>query len=112
MSSEADSARPNARLSRTDEAKWRLQNFMCRAGIGAPYRIETDGKLRAFRGQDDPPGEQYAFYAFLIEPKPVGVFGSWRTGERHVFATDRDGRELDQAERDRLAAELRQSFGE
>ena len=73
---------------------------MCDAGV-APAGNEclvADGKLHRFRVEGDKRGTKNGWFVLFADENPVGVFGTWRTGEKHVWRAN-NWRSLSPSER-------------
>lgn len=59
---------------------------MAAAGLAPVKPLDLpDGKIVRFRPRGDKAGSHNAWAVLHREPVPVGVFGSWRTGEQHTW---------------------------
>jgi putative DNA primase/helicase len=57
------------------------------AGLVPPDTIHPDGKLHRF-ACDGKRGDDAGWYVLFANATPAGIFGSWRTGEKHTFRAD------------------------
>lgn len=65
------------------------------------HAIIADGHIHRFRVESDKPGSANGWYVIHLQPIPVATFGSWRTGETHIWR-DADARPINRAERAEL----------
>ena len=57
-------------------------------GLAPPDGVAADGELHRFRVDGDKPGSKSGWYRVFPDDHPTAVFGTWRTGERHVWHSD------------------------
>jgi putative DNA primase/helicase len=70
------------------------------AGLGAPREIIPDGAIHRYHVQGDRSGTRNGWYALhLLDGRPAGGFGSWKTGESHTWTAG--GEALTPLERER-----------
>ena len=81
-----------------------IQNFrtaMLDAGLTPPDVIEADGQLHRFHVEGDKRGSRNGYYVLHPDGRAAGMFGSWKTGLRSMWAAD--GKRMSEAERESFA---------
>ncbi|WP_422460278.1 AAA family ATPase [Endozoicomonas sp. ALB115] len=63
------------------------------AGLRGPELPVADGKIQRFHVEGDKPGKKNGWYVLYGGRYPAGSFGSWKTGDKHVWSLH-DHREL------------------
>ena len=74
-------------------------NAMQDAGIACGDDLLPDGKIHRFHVEGDKAGKKNGWYVLYGGRYPAGSFGSWKTGDKHVWSFH-NSRELTPEERD------------
>jgi len=82
---------------------------MCAAGL-EPVKLPElyDGQLVRFRVAGDKSGSRNGWVVLHRHPEPVGIFGSWKTGESHAWRMTSD-RPMSPEDRARQRAQILQA---
>ncbi|MBI4695490.1 MAG: toprim domain-containing protein [Gammaproteobacteria bacterium] len=83
-----------------------LQFEMSAHGLAPRDGIIANGAIQRFHVAGDKPGSLNGWYVVHGDSRPTAIFGSWKTGERHVWHAELPRSDLDRREqRDRIARE-------
>ena len=67
-----------------------LLGEMAAHGLAPPDGVIADGELHRFRVDGDKPGTKNGWYVVQTDGCPTAVFGSWRTGDQHIWKSGGD----------------------
>ena len=62
-----------------------LKQAMLKAGITTTSKIIADGQIHRFHIEGDKPGSLNGWYILFSPNAESGIFGSWKTGEQHLW---------------------------
>ncbi len=77
-----------------------FESAMAQAGLVYKGALIPDGTLRRFHVLGDKQGSKNGWYVLFSGDISSGVFGSWKTGEKHTWC-ERNVRELSPAQKKR-----------
>jgi putative DNA primase/helicase len=95
--------RPWHYLPSLQDVFWEFKAELNHAGFVLKAGLIADGCIHRFHVKGDRPGSKNGWY--VLYPNGIGVFGSWKTDEKHIWRSD-GLKTLSRAEKRRLARQI------